>query len=83
VRDWAQAAGPGLLRENLVPNNASEQLAQFVSWFDSTQVEVHYPGVWLADGVWATHGHYLNRYLRPVSSYGIYPPRQRIEPSSP
>ena len=23
---------------------------------------------------WATHGHYLNHYLRPVSSYGLHPP---------
>jgi hypothetical protein len=27
--------------------------------------------VWLADGVWATHGHYLDRHLLPVSAYGI------------
>jgi hypothetical protein len=31
---------------------------------------VRYPGVWLADGVWATHGHYLNRHLVPESTYG-------------
>ena len=27
-----------------------------------------------ASGIWATHGHYLNHYLRPVSSYGLHPP---------
>jgi len=83
VRDWAHAAGPSLPRENRVPADASERLAQFVSWFDATRVEVHYPGVWLADGVWATHGHYLNRYLKPVSSYGLYARRATIERSSP
>lgn len=82
VRDWARAAGPGLERENLVPVDASPWLAEFASWFEATQVEVHYPGLWLAEGVWATHGHYLNHYLRPVSSYGLRPPIG-IQPATP
>ena len=32
---------------------------------------MRYPGLWLADGVWATHGHYLDRHLLPVSAYGV------------
>jgi UDP-2,3-diacylglucosamine pyrophosphatase LpxH len=83
VRDWARAAGPGLGRENVVPPDASERLREFVSWFDATQVEVHYPGVWLDDRIWATHGHYLNRYLNPVSSYGRYKRKTTIEPVTP
>jgi len=82
VRDWAQAAGPELARENVVPADASELLARVVSWFEATQIEVHYPGVWLGDGVWATHGHYLNHYLRPVSSYGLHPPTA-VTPATP
>ena len=35
------------------------------SWLAPARVRVHYPGVWLADGVWATHGHYLDRHLLP------------------
>ena len=31
----------------------------------------HYPGIWLADAVWATHGHYLDRHLLPESAFGI------------
>jgi hypothetical protein len=30
-------------------------------------VSVRYPGVWLADGVYATHGHYADRHLVPAS----------------
>lgn len=82
VREWAQAAGPGLARENVVPPNASESLARVVSWLGATRVEVHYPGVWLGDGVWATHGHYLNHYLRPMSSYGFRPPTA-VAPATP
>ncbi len=53
-----------------------------VSWFEATRVEVHYPGVWLGEGIWATHGHYLNHYLRPVSSYGLHPPTG-VAPATP
>ena len=33
--------------------------------------EVRYPGVWLSEGVWATHGHYLDRHLLPEAAFGI------------
>ncbi len=38
--------------------------------------------MWLGESVWATHGHYLNHYLRPVSSYGLHPPTG-VEPATP
>jgi UDP-2,3-diacylglucosamine pyrophosphatase LpxH len=82
VGAWARAAGPDLARENLVPPDASSALQTVVSWFEATRVEVHYPGIWLGDGIWATHGHYLNHYLRPVSSYGLRPPTG-IQPATP
>ena len=34
-------------------------------------MSVRYPGVWLSDRVWATHGHYLDRHLMPEVAYGI------------
>ncbi|MDE3130613.1 MAG: metallophosphoesterase family protein, partial [Acidobacteriota bacterium] len=82
VRDWARAAGPGLARDSVVPAHASEWLTTVVSWFEATNVEVHYPGVWLGERIWATHGHYLNHYLRPVSSYGLHPP-SGVAPATP
>ncbi len=82
LSEWACAVGPGLERENLVPADASPWLQRFVSCFAPGQVEVHYPGVWLGEGIWATHGHYLNHYLRPTSSIGVYP-RIPIKPATP
>lgn len=82
VRNWARDVGPALERENIVPADASSWLETLVSWFEATSVELHYPGVWLGERIWATHGHYLNHYLRPVSSYGLYP-RKPIKPASP
>ena len=37
--------------------------AELCSWLRPARVEVRYPGVWLADDVYATHGHYLDRLL--------------------
>ncbi len=82
VQAWAQAKGAGLETENLVPGDASPRLARVLSWLEATRVEVHYPGVWLGEEIWATHGHYLNHYLRPVSSYGLHPP-MRVSATRP
>ncbi len=82
LRDWAAAQGEQLAREALVPADASPLLAELVSWLASTRVEVHYPGLWLSDDVWATHGHFLNHFLRPVSSWGVHA-RPRTEPTTP
>ena len=82
VRDWARQPARGWRARTRVPANASLQLERVVSWLEATRVEVHYPGVWLGDGIWATHGHYLNHYLRPVSSYGLHPPTG-VDPATP
>jgi len=74
VRDWSARMGAGLACDNVVPPDASPQLERLVSALAGTRVEVHYPGVWLGQRTWATHGHYLNHYLRPVSSVGIHRP---------
>jgi UDP-2,3-diacylglucosamine pyrophosphatase LpxH len=74
VRDWSARMGTGLARENLVPPDASPQLRRLVSALSDTNVEIHYPGVWLDERTWATHGHYLNHYLHPVSSVGVHRP---------
>jgi hypothetical protein len=42
-----------------------------VDWLAPARVTVRYPGVWLDDRVWATHGHYLDRHLLPESAFGI------------
>jgi predicted phosphodiesterase len=38
-------------------------LAELVSGMAHTRVELAYPGVWLRPGIYATHGHYLDRHL--------------------
>jgi UDP-2,3-diacylglucosamine pyrophosphatase LpxH len=71
VRSWVRAQGRALGPTTEVPLDASPALARIVSWLAPARVDVSYPGVWLSDRVWATHGHYLDVHLMPVSGYGI------------
>jgi len=71
VRPWVRALGRDLQTSTLVPPDATEVLARLTGWLAPADVEVRYPGAWLSQRVWATHGHYLDRHLIPVSGYGF------------
>jgi UDP-2,3-diacylglucosamine pyrophosphatase LpxH len=68
--EWVKATGDALRLCHEVPIDASPELARVVSLLAPARITVRYPGVWLRDDVFATHGHYLDVHLRPVSSYG-------------
>ena len=66
IRAWLARrieAGRPLRPATQVPKGASDLLGELCSWLRPARVEVRYPGVWLADDVYATHGHYLDRLL--------------------
>jgi hypothetical protein len=71
VAAWVRRAGAGLAPDSTVPLDATPELARVASWLAPARVRVHYPGVWLAPGVWATHGHYLDRHLLPEAAFGV------------
>ncbi|HEX8977579.1 MAG TPA: metallophosphoesterase [Solirubrobacteraceae bacterium] len=71
VRGWARARGSRLTPAGSVPAEATPALARVVSWLAPARVRIHYPGVWLADGLYATHGHYLDRHLNPHAPVGL------------
>jgi UDP-2,3-diacylglucosamine pyrophosphatase LpxH len=71
ISAWVREVGPALAPVTDVPLSASPALERVVSWLGPARVRVSYPGVWLADHVWATHGHYLDRHLFPDSTFGI------------
>lgn len=71
VRPWVRAQGTALKPDSPVPLAVTPMLAQLAEWLSPARVRVHYPGVWLSDGVWATHGHYLDRHLLPESAFGF------------
>ena len=76
VRAWALAEGPRLAPSTTVDPGASPALTWLLAGLAPARTRVSYPGVWLGDGVWATHGHYLDRHLLPESTFGI--PRGRL-----
>jgi len=78
VHAWALAQGQALALDSRVPIDASPLLARVTGWLAPARVEVRYPGAWLTDTVWATHGHYLDVHLIPVSSYGVIRGRRRL-----
>jgi predicted phosphodiesterase len=71
VRPWLRARRAPLAVDGTVPPDATPLLARVASFLAPARVRVNYPGVWLSAGVWATHGHYLDRHLLPESAFGI------------
>ncbi|MGI9185015.1 MAG: metallophosphoesterase [Solirubrobacteraceae bacterium] len=76
IRAWVRAQGPALSVSSSVDPQATRALGRVVSWLGPTTVRVNYPGVWLSERVYATHGHYLDRHLIPDSAIGL--PRGRL-----
>ena len=71
IAGWIRRIGAGLANDTRVPLDATPELTWVASCLAPAPVRVHYPGVWLAPGVWATHGHYLDRHLLPEAAYGV------------
>jgi UDP-2,3-diacylglucosamine pyrophosphatase LpxH len=72
VRPWLRARGgapDGI--DAPVPVDATPIFARLTTWLEPARVRAHYPGVWLSERVWATHGHYLDRHLLPEVAYGV------------
>jgi UDP-2,3-diacylglucosamine pyrophosphatase LpxH len=83
VRAWALAQGRRLTPDASVDPDASPALRRILSWLAPASVRVNYPGVWLTDRVWATHGHYLDRHLVPQSAFGLLRGRPARRPDRP
>jgi len=60
-RDRDGVADP-LGLESQVDWRSEETLGLIASWLGAERLRVTYPGVWLRDDVYATHGHYLDRH---------------------
>jgi predicted phosphodiesterase len=71
ITPWLRRVGADLAVDSRVPNDATPALACVTSWLAPADVRVHYPGVWLDGGMWATHGHYIDRHLLPESAFGV------------
>jgi hypothetical protein len=71
ISPWVRIQHSALALDASVPPDATPTLARLSSWLAPARVSVRYPGVWISDRVWATHGHYLDRHLLPEGTVGI------------
>ena len=67
IAPWLEARGdvgppPALGLEEHAGVDATPAIAEIARMLGPARLDVAYPGVWLADGVYATHGHYLDRH---------------------
>jgi UDP-2,3-diacylglucosamine pyrophosphatase LpxH len=72
IRRWIRARGGALGVDDEVARGASPALEALTSWLRPAEVSIRYPGVWLSERVWATHGHYLDQHLLPESAFGVW-----------
>jgi hypothetical protein len=68
VAPWLEARGqagppPALGLEEHAGAGATAATAEIARMVAPARLDVAYPGLWLADGVYATHGHYLDRHV--------------------
>jgi predicted phosphodiesterase len=56
-------AGTPLQLEQRVPVDASPILTELSQWVQPARLEVSYPGLWVREDVYATHGHYLDCHM--------------------
>ena len=71
VRPFLRARGMSRAVDASLPPDATPLLARTASFLAPARVRIHYPGVWLSERIWATHGHYLDGHLLPEVAYGI------------
>jgi UDP-2,3-diacylglucosamine pyrophosphatase LpxH len=71
VRSWALARGDSLGIADEVDLTATPELSMLASWLAPAPVRCSYPGFWVSDRIWATHGHYLDRHLIPETAFGL------------
>src|SRR5918998_2418690 len=71
VGPWLRDNGVSAAVDAELPRDATSLLEALTAWLGPADVRVRYPGVWLSDRVWATHGHYLDRHLLPETAFGV------------
>jgi calcineurin-like phosphoesterase family protein len=71
IGPWLRRNGVSPAVDADVPVDATALLERLAGWLRPGELRVRYPGVWLSDGVWATHGHYLDRHLLPETAFGV------------
>jgi hypothetical protein len=67
LRPWLERRSgdgtpPALGLETAVDWQAGEPMAEIAGWLAPARIRAAYPGVWLGEKIYATHGHYADRH---------------------
>ncbi|HMJ74282.1 MAG TPA: metallophosphoesterase [Solirubrobacterales bacterium] len=57
----ALAGSPLALEQHAEPSG--EAWARIAAWLGGAELQIAYPGIWLRDDVYATHGHYMDCHM--------------------
>jgi predicted phosphodiesterase len=61
LEEVALAGGPLGLEHRALP--VAEPAARIAEWLGEAELSIAYPGVWLREDVYATHGHYMDCHM--------------------
>jgi Calcineurin-like phosphoesterase len=61
LEEVALSGGPLGLEHRALPSG--EAATRIASWLGEAELSIAYPGVWLRDDVYATHGHYMDCHM--------------------
>jgi hypothetical protein len=61
--EWLAADGPGQLELEHSGPAAGEPAGLIDGWLGDCELRIAYPGAWLRDDVYATHGHYMDCHM--------------------
>jgi len=61
LEEVALAGGPLGLEHRALPSG--EPATRIASWLGEAELSIAYPGAWLRDDVYATHGHYMDCHM--------------------
>lgn len=61
LEQWALAGAALGLEQRTKP--LGEPAARIAAWLGDAELELAYPGIWLRDDVYATHGHYMDCHM--------------------
>lgn len=62
-RRRAEEAPPLGAEQRLEPGQASDAARALAEWLGPARLRLAYPGAWIGEGVYVTHGHYLDRHI--------------------
>lgn len=88
--DRARGEDPGSVGLEQRIEDAHPAIEVLRGWVSPARLDVHYPGVWIRDDVYAMHGHYVDSHVTlptierlSVAAFDRVSSRQRAERSTP